>query len=159
MATNYDLTAGTVTKLYQSHDPAWVTLYNKVDFSKFTGTAAGAAADTADVLTLPAGFVVENVLAIIDTPSTTSSGTFGVGDSASSVGYLANTTDATAAAGTVAQAAGAYLYTTFATTPAVTALTAAGKSYATANKLRVVLGSTAPLNGIVKFVVRGFQIL
>ncbi len=157
--TNYVITSGTADKLYQTHDPAWVVLEKLVDFSKFTGTAAGAAADTADVITLPAGFIVENVLAIVVTPSTTSSSTFGVGDSSSSTGYLPNTTSATATAGTAASASGSYLYTTFATTPAVTALTAAGKYYGTADTLRVVLGTTAPLDGVVKFVVRGAQVL
>lgn len=153
--TNYVITSGTADKLYQTHDTGWKILEKVVDFSKFTGTAAGVAADTADVITIPASFMVENVLAVILTPSTTSSSTFGVGDSSSSTGYLPNTTSATAAAGTAASASGSYLFTTFATTPAVTALTSAGKYYGTADTLRVVLGTTAPLNGIVKFIVRG----
>lgn len=153
--SNYDLTTGTSDKLYQTHNHSWAVLQKSVDFSKFTGTSAGTAADTADIITIPAGFIVENVIAIIMTPSNTGSSTFGVGDSSSSTGYLPNTTSATATAGTAASASGPYLYTTFATTPAVTALTAAGKYYGTADKLRVVLGTTAPLNGVVKFIVRG----
>ena len=157
--TNYLLTSGTSDKLYQTHNNNWAILEKQVDFSKFTGTAAGVAADTADVITIPAGFIVENVIAVIVTASTTSSSTFGVGDSSSSVGYLPNTTSATATAGTAASASGPYFYTTFATTPAVTALTAAGKYYGTADTLRVVLGTTAPANGIVKFIVRGAWVL
>lgn len=155
--SNYDLTAGTVTKLYQAHDQGWGTLTNQVDFSKFTGTAAGVAADTADVITIPAGFVVEDVYAIIVTASSTGSSVFGAGDQASSTFYLPNTTSATATAGTVvktgAGAASAFKDITSVTTLANSMV----KFYSAANTLRVVLGATAPLNGVVKFIVRGFQ--
>lgn len=158
--TNYVTTNGLNDGNFQSERQFAQSISRTIDFSKFTTTGvAGVAADTADVLTIPAGFVVESVFTQIIATSTTASSTFGVGDSSSSVGYLPNTTSATAAAGTMTSASGAYLFTTFATTPAVTAVTAAGKAYATADTIRVVLGTTAPLNGKVKIVVRGFTVV
>lgn len=154
--SNYVLTAGTSDLNYQKHTYGGETISRLVDFSKFTGTAAGAASDTADIITLPAGFIVESVWAKVITASSTASSTFGLGDSSNSVGYLANTTDATQAAGTIIPSTGAYLLASFATTPAVTGVLSQGKVYSTAGTLRVVLGTTAPLNGKVQFVVRGF---
>lgn len=154
MASTYDLSAGS-DGLFQKNTLDGGLLSKVVDFAKFTGSAAGAATNTADVLTIPAGFIVEDVLVKVLTPSTTGSSVFGVGDSAGSSGYLPNTTSATAAAGTITKASGSYLFTTFATTPAVTALTSAGKAYETASKLVVLLGATAPLNGKVLVIVRG----
>lgn len=154
--TNYDITAGTSDLNFQKRSFENQTLSRVLDFSKFTGTAAGTAADTADVVTIPAGFVVESLFVKVVTASGTASSTFGVGDSASSVGFLANTTDATQAAGTVIPSTGTYLLASFATTPAVTGVLSQGKVYTTANKVRVVLGSTAPLTGKIQVVVRGF---
>ena len=157
--SNYDLTAGTSTKLYQSHDLQRGQLVNKVDFSLFTGSAAGAATDTADVITIPAGFVVEDVFTVIDTASTTSSSVFGVGDAADSAYYLPNTTAATAAAGTVVKT-GTGASGKFKDGTSIASYSAATtKWYTTASTLRVLLGATAPLNGKVKFIVRGFMAL
>ena len=156
---NFVTTDGLNDLNFQISRPVAQTRSRIVDFAKFTLTGvAGAAADTADVITLPANFVVMDVKTIIVTASTTASSVFGVGDSASSVGFMPNTTAATSAVGTVVDASGANLFTTFATTPAVTAVISNGKTYATANAIRVVLGATAPLNGKVKVIVYGFQI-
>ena len=151
----YDLTTGTVDKNYQVHNNNWSVLEKTLDFSKFTGSAAGAATDTAKIITLPVGFIVEDVFTVVLTPSTTSSSTFGVGDSGSSVYYLPNTTSATAAAGTVVKtgtgAASAFKDGTSVTTYSASTC----KYYTAADALVVVLGTTAPANGLVKFIVRG----
>lgn len=156
---NYDLTSGTATKNYQTHDLGRGQLSNTVDFALFTGTAAGSAADTADIITIPAKFVVEDVFTIVGTASGTASSVFGVGDAADSVYFLPNTVAATAAAGTVVKTgtgAGSKFKdgTSVATYSANTV-----KYYTTASTLRVVLGATAPLNGKVKVIVRGFMAL
>lgn len=156
--TAYDTKSGASDLNFQKHTPGGHTISRLLDFAKFTGTAAGAAGDTADIITLPAGYIVESVWAKIITASSTASSTFGLGDSSNSVGYLANTTDATQTAGTIIPSTGAYLLTSFATTPAVTGVLSQGKVYSTAGTLRVVLGTTAPLDGKVQFVVRGFFI-
>ena len=57
-APDYNLTGGP-DGLFQSHDLSAQILSKTVDFSKYTGTAAGAATKTADVITIPAGFVVD----------------------------------------------------------------------------------------------------
>ena len=156
---NYVTTTGLNDSNFQSERLFPQSLSRTIDFAKFTTTSvAGAAADTADVITIPAGFVVEGVFVQIVTASTTGSSVFGVGDSTSSVGFLPNTTAATAAVGTISPSTGALLFAPFATTPAVTALTQ-GKAYAAADAVRVVLGATAPVNGKIKIFVRGFQLV
>jgi hypothetical protein len=157
--SNYDLTTGTSDKLYQKHDQSHAQLVKTLDFSLFTGSAAGAAADTADIITIPAGFVVEDVFTVSDTASTTSSSVFGVGDDADSAYYLPNTTSATATAGTVVKT-GTGASGKFKDGTSVASYSAATcKYYTTASTLRVLLGATAPLNGKVKFIVRGFWAL
>ncbi len=158
--TNYDITLGLGDFNFQRAETQHQTLSRIVDFSKFTTAgAAGSAADTADVITIPANFVVEDVYVTIKTASTTTSSTFGVGDAADSVYYLPNTTDATATAGTVdhtvAGASGKFKDVTSATTLA----NSMEKVYTTASTLRVVLGSTAPQNGKIKIDVRGFYLV
>ena len=158
--TAYDIRTGVTDLNFQAKSFEMQILSRTIDFAKFTGSAAGAAADTADVIDIPAGFVVESVFVQNVTPSTTTSSVFGVGDTSSSVGYFPNTTSATAAATTIVSGTGAYLLTSFATTPAVNnVVTNIGKAYATADRIRVVLGATAPLNGKVKIWVRGWVLV
>ena len=157
--TNYDISLGLADQNFQREIKVAQTLSRVVDFSKFTTTGvAGAAADTADILTLPVGFTVEDVFATVLVASTTSSSVFGVGDSSDSAYYIPNTTSATAAAGTVAKSAG--VSGKFKDTTSVTTLAGSmSKTYTTAGTLRVLLGSTAPLNGKVRIDVRGFQLI
>jgi hypothetical protein len=156
---NYDMTLGLVDQNFQKEMKVPQTLSRVVDFSKFTTTGvAGAAADTADVLTLPSGFTVEDVFVTILVPSSTSSSVFGIGDNSDSGFYLPNTTSATAAAGTVAKSAG--IAGKFKDPTSTATLAAAmSKTYIPAGTLRVLLGSTAPLNGKVRIDVRGFQLI
>ncbi len=155
--TNYDITLGLLDKNFQRERKEAPTLSRIVDFSMFTTTGvAGAAADTADVITIPVGFTVEDVITTIVIPSTTASSVFGVGDNADSAWYIPNTTSATAAAGTVAKTVGVsgkFKDPTSATTLAGSM----SKTYTTAGTIRVLLGATAPLNGKIKIDVRGYQ--
>lgn len=157
--TNYDITAGTSDLNFQTHELDFQLLSRVVDFAKFTGSAAGAAADTADILTIPAGFTVEEVYYKILVASTTSSSVFGAGDSADSTYYFPNTVSATATAGTIAKTVTTATASKFkgSSATAATLVDLSTKLYSTADKLRVVLGATAPLNGKVQFVVRGVQ--
>lgn len=153
---NYDITAGTSDLNFQKHSVDFQVLSRLVDFSKFTGTAAGAAADTADVLNLPNGFVVTDIGYQIVTASSTATSTFGVGLTADSQFFFANTAAATAAAGTMVLA-GAGAAGKFNDIFSVTTLAnSKTKLISPADKIRVVLGTTAPLNGKVQIVVHGF---
>lgn len=153
-APDYNLTGGP-DGLFQSHDLSAQILSKTVDFSKYTGTAAGVATKTADVITIPAGFVVENVFVKVLVAGTASS-TITVGDSSDADNYVASVAcDGTA--GTVTAAAGSYLYGSFATTPAVSGVYNAGKLYSTADAIRLTLGATPPTTGKVQVVVKGYQ--
>lgn len=154
---NYDITAGTSDLNYQKHSIDYQILSRTVDFAKFTGTAAGAAADTADVLNLPVGFVITDVGYQIVTASSTASSVFGFGLTGDSQFFYPNTTSATASAGTLAiQGAGAA--SKFNDITSVTTLANSKfKLISTADKVRVVLGATAPLNGKVQILIRGFN--
>lgn len=155
---NYDTKSGASDLNFQKHTPGGHTISRLVDFAKFTGTAAGAAGDTADVITLPAGFVVEDVYYKVIAASTTASSTFGAGTAADNVYFFASTQDATATAGTIVKT-GAGASGDFHDIATVTTLANSLTSVvSTATTLRVLLGSTAPLNGKVQFVVRGFFI-
>ena len=157
--TNYDITTGLADQNFQREIKRPQVLSRVVDFAKFTTTGVtGTAADTADVITLPAGFTVIDVFTTIVTPSTTSSSVFGVGDSADSAYYIPNTTSATAAAGTVVKTVGVLGKFKDVTT-ATTLAASMTKTYTTAGTLRVLLGSTAPLNGKVRIDVNGFQMI
>lgn len=156
--SNYDITAGTSDLNFQKHDLGFTVLSRMVDFSKFTGSAAGSATDTADIINLPAGFVVEAVGYKIITASGTASSVFGVGLSGDSVYFLPNTTSATATAGTIG-ITGAGAASKFNDITSVT--TYANSSYkviSTADTLRVVLGATAPATGKVQFFVKGWNL-
>ncbi len=157
--TNYDITAGLADSNFQREIKRSQSLSRVVDFAKFTtGGVTGSAADTADVLTIPAGFTLLDVYATIITPSTTASSVFGVGDNADSAYYIPNTTSATAVAGTVAKTVGVLGKFKDVTT-ATTLAASMTKTYTTAGTLRVLLGSTAPLNGKVRIDVNGFQMI
>lgn len=152
-AADYSLVAG-ADGLFQSHSLEYQLLSKTVDFSKFTGSAAGVAGKTADVISIPAGFVVENVFVKVLTAGTASS-TVNVGDSSAASFITGVATDGTA--GTTTAASGSYLFGSFATTPAVSGVYNGGKLYSAADALRLTLGSTAPVTGSVKVVVKGYQ--
>ena len=154
---NYDLTKG-VDGLYQNHELAQQVFSKTVDFSKFAnGVSYGAQTEYADVITIPAGFVVEDVYYKVITASTTSSSTFSVGDSADPVYYFAATTPATDVAGTIGKTT-AYSGKFHDLTSVTTLGQTLTKVYSSADALRVKLGTTAPVNGVVKFYVRGFML-
>lgn len=151
-APDYDLTGGADGK-FQSHDLGFQILKKTLDFSLFTGTGASAGSKTADIITIPAGFVVEEVWAKQVTAGTNQA--FTVGDSGSATGFI---TSLNASSGTgITGADGAYLNAAFATTPAVTGVYNGGKAYATANALRITLGATPVTTGVYQFVVKGYQ--
>ena len=161
MASTYDISAGTSDLLYQNHSPEYQVLSKVVDWSKFSGTGTGATSATADIITIPANFVVEDVLCKVLVAGTASS-TCGVGDSADSVYYLANAVACDAAAnvivntGQTAGASGKFKDATSATTLGQKMV----KSYTAASKLVVVLGaSTAPATGKMQFYVRGYSLI
>ena len=155
--TAYDITAGTSDLNFQSHTLEWSLISRLIDFSKFTGTASGVASDTSKIITIPAGYSVESITTKIVTASTTTSSTFGLGDSSGAVYYLPSTTSATATAGTVvktgAGATSAFNDVTSVTTYANSSV----KNYTAADAIVVTLGTTPPTNGKVRVEVRGFQ--
>ena len=151
-APDYNLTGGADGK-FQSHDLGYQILSKTLDFSLFTGTAAGAGSKTADIITLPAGFVVENVFVSQVTAGTAQ--IFKVGDSSSATGYIASVNASTGTG--ITQAAGANLFGSFATTPAVSGVYNGGKVYSAADAIRVTLDTTPVTTGVYKFVVKGYQ--
>lgn len=151
-AADYDLTSGADGK-FQSHDLGFLILSKTLDFAKFTGTAASAGSKTADIITLPAGFVVENVFAKQITAGTAQA--FTVGDADSATGFI---TTLNASSGTgITAADGAYILTDYATTPAVNNVWSGGKLYSTANAVRITLGATPVTTGVYQFVVKGYR--
>lgn len=154
--TAYDCTNGLNDGNFQAHDLGQAVLTRVLDFAKATTTGVAAtAADTVDVITIPAGFMVEAVATKVITASTTTASVFGVGDTSDSVFYIAASTSATSVAGTIvatgAGASGKFNDITSTTTLANSFL----KFYSAADKLRVLMGTTAPLNGKVQFTVIG----
>jgi len=163
-----DLSTGIYDGGFQKHSLEYQVLSKVVDFAKFVGTtdsngtntaAAGVAGNTADVITIPAGFVVEDVLTKVVTAGTAAS-TVAVGDTADAVYYLASVNSAATAAtivktGDTAGAGGKF--------KDVTSVTTFGqnmsKVYSTASKLVVTLGSTAPTTGKMQFTVRGYSLV
>ena len=142
MAT-FTLTAG-IDGYFQKHSTEFTTISKTVDFSNFQGTspvAAGAAADIAKIISIPANFAVQGLYAVVSTALTTSS-TFLVGDATDADGWIISTGTATAG---LKAADGAYV-------------TANGKFYTTATDLLLTLGSTAPVTGVVTVYVVGFQL-
>lgn len=157
--TNYVVTNGLNDGNFISEERDKTCLARTLNFAKFKDTSvAGASADTADVIVIPAGFVVEDVYYKIITASTTAASTFGLGDSSDSVLFLPNTTSATATAGTIGKTT-AYSGKFHDLTSVTTALQTLTKVYSTADALRVVLGNTAPLDGSVRFYIRGFYLV
>lgn len=154
---NFDITTGVTDLNYQKHDISFSVLSRTLDFSKFTGSGTGAAASTCDIINLPVGFVVEQAAYQIVTASTTTASSFGVGLTGDSVYFWPNTTDATQAAGTLA-VRGAGAAGKFNDIASVTALgDSMSKVITTADKVRVVLGNTSPLNGKVQILIKGFN--
>ena len=135
---NYNLLAG-ADGLFQKTSTELTVLSKTVDFSKFTGSAAGADGDTAKVIDVPANFQIQSVSVAIGTPSTTSGATI-----------------------TVEDAAGLDYVTGFDVTQAAKINTTAGtpKFYVDATTVQVLLGPStgnAPLDGIVTVYVTGFS--
>lgn len=163
MAVNYDLTAGTSDLLFQAHDQSSQVLTKVIDWAKFTGTAAGTTGQSAAIITIPAGFVVEDVYYKTVVAATTAS-TMHIGDSSDAVYYFAADQGLpAAAAGTVVfagqvagGASGKFKDIATVTTLCQKML----KPYTAASQLVVTLGTTtAPIAGKTQFYVRGFQLL
>lgn len=161
--TNYDTTAGLPNGYFPQHNFEGQVLSRKIDFSKSKdGLTAWVAADTLDIIKIPAGFVVEDVYCVINTACTASS-TLGCGLSGDSVYFWA------AAVGTMDSAANTIFRTGKAATAAskfkdiasVTALAGAmvKEIGASNDTLRILAGSTAPVTGVATFYVRGFQLV
>ena len=160
--TNYDTSAGLAgDNSYPQHNFEGQVLSRTIDWSKAKdGVTYLTAADTLDVLKIPAGFVVEDVYCKIVTAGTASS-TVGCGLSGDNVYFWA------AAVGTMDSVAGTIFRTGKAATAAgkfkdiasVTALAGAMvKEVPTADTLRLLIGGTAPIAGKVTFYVRGFML-
>lgn len=157
--STYDLTVGSADGNFQAHLPNYMLLSRVVDFSKVkNGVTNAAAGETADIMDIPAGFVVEEVLYKIVTPSTTGSSVFGLGDTADSSYFFPNTTSATAAAGTTNKVASTATASKFkgSNATAATLMDLSTKLYSTASKVVLLIGATAPLNGTIKVFVRGY---
>jgi len=161
MAT-YDVTSlnGDGSFQFEKHVP--VQLSRTVDWSKLNnGSPVGASSsDTYDIITIPAGFVVEDVyITGITTP--TASSALAVADATTAAFYFAAGTVIPAAGttiktGTVAGAAGKFKDITSVTTFSASMT----KVYDAATTLRVVFaGSLGPLVGKTRFCVRGFYLV
>lgn len=155
MASPYNLRAsadGLLAKRMQS-----VMFARVVDFSLFTGTAAGVANDVAQIIDIPANFVVESVCSKVITAGTASS-TYSVGDSGTANGFITVTTGkADDTAGTLHKPDGSFIVSSFATTPAVNSVvTSLFKHYSTADHIDVKLGATPPTTGKILVMVKGF---
>lgn len=148
---------------FERHVPVQIT--RTVDFSHIaTGGAAlaAASADTYNVLTIPAGFVVEDVYLTTVLQGTALS-VCSVGDTADAAYYFAAGTTAPASAagiivktGTVAGAAGKFKDIATVTSLSLTMT----KAYAAASFLTVTFaGANAPIVGKLKFSVRGFYLV
>lgn len=137
----------------------------KIDFANGKGPGAGAAAAADVIQGLPvfAGEMVEAVYVRVVVPSTTVGSVFGLGDGTATQGYMANTKAATAAADTLYEPTGpaagngilAHPHTAVpAFTPALTTpgfvRTSFGKLYAADDTIDILVGATAPLDGIVE---------
>lgn len=155
MASPYNLRASADGLLAKKMSP--IILARVVDFSLFTGTAAGAATDVAQIIDIPANFIITGVCSKVVTAGTASS-TYSVGDSSSANGFITVTTgkgDDTA--GTLHKPDGSYVVSSFATTPAVNSVvTSLFKHYSAADHIDVKLGATPPTTGKILVMVQGF---
>ena len=160
--TNYVTTAGLPDGSFQKHNFEGQLLSRTIDWSKCKdGLAAWATGDTLDIITLPAGFVIEDVYCVINVAGTASS-TVSCGLSGDNVYFWA------AAVGTMDSAANTIFRTGKAATAAgkfkdiasVTALAGAmvKEVGATADTIRILAGATAPIAGKATFYVRGFML-
>ena len=159
---NYDTTAGLPNGFFPQHDFNSQVLSRKIDWAKAKdGLTTWAAADTLDIIKLPAGFVVEDVYCVVNTAATAGS-TVSCGLSGDNVYFWA------AAVGTMDSAANTIFRTGKAATAAgkfkdiatVTSLAGAmvKEVGATADTIRILAGATAPVTGVATFYVRGFQL-
>ena len=157
--TAYDGTLGLEDGNFQQVNFEGQVLSRVVDFAKFTTAgAAGVAADVKSIINIPAGIIVDDVFAIVKTASTTANCAFGVGDGDDAVYYLPTSTALTTSpAGTVFQANAGASGKFKDTTSATSAMLRCTKYYSAAGVLKVTLGTTAPANGKVQFIVRGTQ--
>lgn len=158
-ASTVDMKSGVLDLNFSNLDIRYSTMTRTVDFATLkSGTTFLAAGESADVLTIPAGFVVEEVLYKIVTASTTASSVFGLGTAADQSYFMANTMDATATAGTTVKTVAVATASKFKGSSATpTTLMALSTLVVTsADSLSVLAGATAPTNGKVKLFVRGF---
>ena len=158
-ASTVDMKSGVLDLSFSNQDIRYSTLTRTVDFATLkSGTTNLAAGESADVMILPAGYVVEEVLYRILTASTTASSVFGLGTAADQSYFMANTMDATAAVGTTVKTVSVATASKFkgsSATP-ITLVALSTLVVTTADALSVLAGATAPLNGKVKLFVRGF---
>lgn len=144
-----------------------------IDFAYGKGDATAAqkyasAGDIIQAVPVYAGEIVEEVYYRIVTASTTSSSVFGLGDGSATEGYHSKDQAATAAAGTIvasnggtAAAGQGYLAHRYTTAPTVTPTMAAtgnirtgfGKIYSADDSVDIIIGTTAPQNGVVEVIV------
>lgn len=133
MPSPYTLTTG-ADGYYQKKSAEFTVLSKTVDFAKFTGSTYGVAGDIAKIITIPANFQVQSVSVVVVTASTTSSATITVEDNAA-LDYVAG----------------------FAVTGTTPSTGGTPKLYPSETTMNVLLGATAPLDGIVTVHVTGFQ--
>ena len=158
-ASTVDMKSGVLDQSFSNQDVRYSTLTRTVDFATLkSGTTNLAAGESADVLIIPAGFVVEEVLYKILTASTTSSSAFGLGTAADQSYFMADTMAATATAGTTVKTVAVTTASKFKGSSAtiITLVDLSTLVVTSADALSVLAGSTAPLNGKVKLFVRGF---
>jgi len=160
--TTYDLQTGTSDKLYQSHTLDYQVLSRLVDFSLFTGTTYGTAADLAKVITIPTGFLVEEVIyKLIATSSTPTASLFSIGDSSAPQYYFASTQTCTGTAGllnTIYTMTGGAAGKFKDTTSTATLGASFQKIYTAADYISITQTTTAAQNGKILVIVRGCQL-
>ena len=157
--TAYDGRLGLEDFNFQQTTLDQCVLSRVVDFAKFTtASAAGSASDSKDIIDIPAGFIVDDVMAVVKTASTTANGAFGLGDGDDAIYYLPTSTALTTSpALTVFQANAGASGKFKDTTSATSAMLRSTKVYTAAGKLKITLGTTAPQNGKIQVIVRGTQ--
>lgn len=163
---NVDSTAGLSEGLFTRHYVDQL-LVRDVDMTKINAGSTLAVGDTADIITIPKGFVVEDVYVQVLTSGTTTS-KFGLGNSSVADCYIAQVL-ADVTAGKIyksggSTAGGLHDVATVTTLGLQTSTTAPGFALAAtaitpaASTIRLTQSVTANLIGKLRVIVRGYQL-
>ena len=156
--TTYDLTTGTVDKNYQTHQLDYQVLSRLLDFSVFASSGtSGTAADISKIITIPAGFVVEECIWRTIANTTPTTALFAIGDSSSGTFYFTSASSSAATVGMpfkTTAVAGGFKDVTSTTTIG----TSLNKLYTAADYISVTQLTTAATTGQIQVIVRGCQL-